>query len=107
VTDEVKLNANLIGVIGRQVKRLRRKSGASQEAIAAKCGIYRTYLSRIECGNANPTIAVIAALANSMGVDIQEFFCESQKEDAKCVECFGINMTNCKCKDADSSKAGF
>jgi transcriptional regulator with XRE-family HTH domain len=40
----------------------------TQEDLAEKCGIYRTYLSRIESGNANLTLVVLVALANSLQV---------------------------------------
>lgn len=64
-------------VIGRQVKRLRQESGATQDELAERCGIYRTYLSRIEGGMANPTVTVLAALAIALGVEIQDLFRET------------------------------
>ncbi len=63
-------------LVGRQVRRLRIGAGRSQQALCTQCGIYRTYLSRIESGTANPTIAVMAALAAALGVDIAELFKE-------------------------------
>ena len=41
----------------------------TQDTLAEKCEIYRTYLSRIEGGMANPTILVIEALAKALGVE--------------------------------------
>jgi transcriptional regulator with XRE-family HTH domain len=43
----------------------------TQDLLADRCGIYRTYLSRIEMGQANPTLLVLVALANSL--DVQPF----------------------------------
>jgi transcriptional regulator with XRE-family HTH domain len=40
--------------------------------VADKFGIFRTYLSRVEHGQANLTITVLAALAESLKVDIKE-----------------------------------
>jgi transcriptional regulator with XRE-family HTH domain len=40
--------------------------------LADQCGIFRTYLSRIENGTANPTITVLASLAVALNVEIQE-----------------------------------
>jgi transcriptional regulator with XRE-family HTH domain len=43
----------------------------TQDLLAERCGIYRTYLSRIEMGLANPTLLVLVALAHSL--DVQPF----------------------------------
>lgn len=44
----------------------------SQEVLSERCGIFRTYLSRIESGAANPTLLVLVALADSLGVPPSE-----------------------------------
>lgn len=61
-------------ILGLRVSRLRHDAGLTQEALAARCGIYRTYLSRIEAGMANPTILVVAALAVALHVPIDMLF---------------------------------
>lgn len=63
-------------VLGRQVRRLRKKSGLTQDVVAENCGIFRTYLSRIENGTANPTVTVLSALAKTLDVSIGDFFVE-------------------------------
>jgi ribosome-binding protein aMBF1 (putative translation factor) len=55
-------------VLGANVRRLRSNAGMSQDALANDCEMFRTYLSRIENGIANPTILVIANLADHLGV---------------------------------------
>jgi transcriptional regulator with XRE-family HTH domain len=40
----------------------------TQDLLAERCGIYRTYLSRFEMGQANPTLLVLVALASSLNV---------------------------------------
>jgi transcriptional regulator with XRE-family HTH domain len=57
-----------------QVRRLRKAAGLTQEVTAQKCGIFRTYLSRIEAGSANPTIAVLLVLAEVLNVKITDLF---------------------------------
>jgi transcriptional regulator with XRE-family HTH domain len=64
------------GIVGNQVRSLRIEAGRSQQALCDQCGIYRTYLSRIEGGTANPTISVLAAIASALGVDTAELFRE-------------------------------
>lgn len=46
----------------------------TQEDLAERCGLYRTYLSRIESGGANPTLTMIHALAGSLGVEVPVLF---------------------------------
>ena len=57
---------------GINVKWLRQSRNFSQEALAQQCGIYRSYLSRIESGHANPTLMVIVDLAHSLGIEPHE-----------------------------------
>jgi ribosome-binding protein aMBF1 (putative translation factor) len=63
-------------LVGVQVRRLRKEKGISQQELADKCGIFRTYLSRVENGDANPTVTVLAALAVSLNVSIGELIVE-------------------------------
>lgn len=62
-------NNSIQMTVGSQTKRLRKEAGMTQDTLAEKCEIYRTYLSRIEGGMANPTILVIEALAKALGVE--------------------------------------
>ena len=61
-------------IVGRNIKKFRRSSRISQEDLAQRCDIYRTYLSRIEAGTANPTLTVLFALAAALKVDICDLF---------------------------------
>jgi transcriptional regulator with XRE-family HTH domain len=63
--------------VGQRVKRLRLGAGATQDTLAERCGIYRTYLSRIEAGAANPTLVVLAALAAALNVRLCDLFCDA------------------------------
>jgi transcriptional regulator with XRE-family HTH domain len=55
-------------LVGAHVRLRRMEAGLSQQALADQSGFFRTYISRIEGGTANPTIAVIAALAKVLQV---------------------------------------
>ena len=69
-------------VVGGRVKKLRAKANISQEVLAERCGIYRTYLSRIESGTANPTLVVLVALALTLGVAPSELLVVDLTNDA-------------------------
>lgn len=61
-------------LVGERVKALRVANGLTQEVLAERCGIFRTYLSRIESGSANPTLVVLVALAGALEVPPSELF---------------------------------
>jgi transcriptional regulator with XRE-family HTH domain len=63
-----KKDINYKEAVGARIKNLRLEADLSQETLSDRCGIYRTYLSRIESGSANPTLVVLVALAHSLGV---------------------------------------
>lgn len=60
--------------LAANVKRLRRKTGLSQENFANEHGIDRTYISGIERGIRNPTIIVVERIAQALKVDVKELF---------------------------------
>jgi transcriptional regulator with XRE-family HTH domain len=45
-------------------------------AVADHCGMFRTYLSRIENGTANPTVTVLVDVATALGVRVNKLFDE-------------------------------
>ena len=49
--------------LGLQIQRLRTAKGWSQEELAYRADIHRTYVSDIERGRRNPTATVIEKLA--------------------------------------------
>jgi transcriptional regulator with XRE-family HTH domain len=61
-------------LVARNIRRLRVGRGLSQEAIAVDAGIDRTYVSRLERGLENPTIAILEKLASALACGISEFF---------------------------------
>lgn len=61
-------------LVGERVKTLRVANALTQEVLAERCGIFRTYLSRIESGSANPTLVVLVALAGALEVPPSELF---------------------------------
>lgn len=54
--------------LGKNVRRLRDELGMSQETFADHANIHRTYISDIERGARNPTIAVVEKIAKALGV---------------------------------------
>ncbi|KAF1048099.1 helix-turn-helix domain-containing protein [Xylophilus sp.] len=59
-------------LLGRRIKELRTLLGITQEELAERSSMFRTYLSRIESGRANPTLTALHVLAAALGVSVQE-----------------------------------
>ena len=59
---------------GRCVRQLRLESGLSQVEFGERCGFYQTYLSRLERGQANPTLNAIEVIANGLGLTIYQLW---------------------------------
>jgi transcriptional regulator with XRE-family HTH domain len=58
--------------LGNNLKRIRTKKGITQGDIARSLGVSRGFVSNIENGKTNPTLATIARLANAIGVTSDE-----------------------------------
>ena len=65
----MKTPLNINKVVGHQIKVCRHKLGMTQVDLAERCGIYQTYLSRIENGAANPSVFLLNAIATALGVE--------------------------------------
>ncbi|MBG6162802.1 transcriptional regulator with XRE-family HTH domain [Labrenzia sp. EL_195] len=55
-------------LVGRNLARLRREQGLTQEELEARSGFSQQYLSGIERGKRNPTVITIYELAQALGV---------------------------------------
>jgi len=58
--------------LGLNLKRIRTKKGISQGDIAKQLGVSRGFISTIENGKTNPTLATIAKLAKAVGISIND-----------------------------------
>jgi len=59
---------------GEHLKVFRKKKGLSQEDLAFKSSIHRTYISEVERGRRNISIVNIDKIAKALGIKIREFF---------------------------------
>ncbi len=58
--------------LGQNLKRIRTKKKMSQGDIARALEVHRAYVSGIENGKRNPTLATIEKLANALGVSVEK-----------------------------------
>jgi transcriptional regulator with XRE-family HTH domain len=68
---------NARAFVARNIRQLRFLRGVSQEALAVDARIDRTYVSRLERGLENPTVAVLEQIAEALQVKITELFAVS------------------------------
>lgn len=52
---------------GDNVRKFRKEAGLSQEELAIRAEIHRTYIGGIERGERNPTLLMIYRLAKALG----------------------------------------
>jgi transcriptional regulator with XRE-family HTH domain len=65
-------DADILARFGLRIRELRKKAGLSQEALADKCGLDRTYIGGIERGERNVGLRNIAVIARCLGVSLSD-----------------------------------
>ena len=60
--------------IGMTVRQLRLERNLSQEQFSEITGLHRTYISPLENGRKNPRISTMAAITQSLGIELSDFF---------------------------------
>jgi transcriptional regulator with XRE-family HTH domain len=67
-----KRDKRTLNAFGRNLRRLRKINGISQEALEFDSGLSKNVVGNIERGEANPTFTTIKALAKGLGVPIKD-----------------------------------
>lgn len=64
----------LLRGLGSKVKQIRDSKGWTQETLAAKAGLDRSYVAGIEAGLRNPSTKALAKLARALNVTLAALF---------------------------------
>lgn len=59
---------DVVALFGKNVRALREQEGLSQEELAFRAGMKRSYLSDLERGTRNPSVRALGRLADALGV---------------------------------------
>lgn len=59
---------------GKKVREIRIKQNLSQEKLATKAGVHRTYIGMIERAEKNITLENIEKVAKALGLSVKELF---------------------------------
>jgi transcriptional regulator with XRE-family HTH domain len=60
--------------LGRRLRHLRKMRGLTQEALGEQAGVAAKYLGSVERGRENPTVRLLARLADALDVDLCDLF---------------------------------
>lgn len=66
-------------ILAHNLRKLRHQHGWSQEAMAEKCGLHRTYIGAIERGERNITLETLQELAQALGVTAAELITDTHR----------------------------
>jgi transcriptional regulator with XRE-family HTH domain len=64
---------------GAAIRRHRELIRLSQEELAERAGLDRTYVSGVERGRRNPTLEVLQRLADALGADLDVIFATARE----------------------------
>jgi len=62
---------------GKQLQRLRTRRGLTQEQLAVNAGLSRTFLTRLELGQHDPSLSTLVRLAKALRVSVTELLGET------------------------------
>ena len=62
---------------GKQLQRLRTRRGLTQEQLAVTASLSRTFLTKLELGQHDPTLSTLVRLAKALRVSVAELLGES------------------------------
>ena len=64
----------LLRALGWRVRQLRESRRWTQEALAERSTLDRSYIAGIEAGLRNPSVKAVARIARGFGIHLSEFF---------------------------------
>ena len=65
-----KPSKNLKSILAANLRSFRRQKDLSQESLAEKCGLHRTYVGSVERAERNVSLSSLEALARALGVSV-------------------------------------
>lgn len=69
----------LTNILSHNIKKFRCELNLSQEELADKCGLHRTYVGAVERGERNVTLSSLEAIASALNVDVPTLLTDVSK----------------------------
>lgn len=67
---------DIVKVFGTNLKKIRGEKGLSQEELAEKSGLHRTYISAIECFRRSIALENVQRIADALDIETYKLFLE-------------------------------
>lgn len=68
------MEEKILKTFGKHLKALRKEYGLSQEALADKASLDRTYVSGVETGKRNISLKALSSIAKALDKNLSELF---------------------------------
>lgn len=68
-------------LLGKEIARLRKRNGLSQEELGFRADVHRTYISQLERGLKSPTLSVILKLSHALKASASRLVATVERKD--------------------------
>ena len=73
------LSSNLRAALAEQIRLVRSKRGLSQEELAFRAGLHRTYISLVERSKKSPTVDCLTRISAALDVRTSDLLANAEK----------------------------
>lgn len=74
---------SLRAILAENLRQFRKTQGYSQEELASRCELHRTYIGSVEREERNVSLSTLAVLAKALGVGVPELLTKKAGHDGK------------------------
>jgi transcriptional regulator with XRE-family HTH domain len=71
-----KPSSKMTQILAGNIRNYRKIKGLSQEGLADRCGLHRTYIGSVERGERNVTLSTLEVVAAALGVSVPTLLTE-------------------------------
>lgn len=76
-------NSSLKTILAENLRQFRKTQGYSQEELASRCDLHRTYIGSVEREERNVSLSTLEVLAAALGVSVPELLTKRAEHDGK------------------------
>lgn len=101
--------------VGRRIKIIREFKNMTQEQLANKCGNVsdhaRSWISKIESGQRNPTIDILSDIADGLGVPLVALFIDEEPTNTdmdiilRCLALYDVKLPKTQTPSVDQTES--